>query len=214
MKYFKQSLLMVTLISLAGLVSAQSPGYAGRGPIPFSALDLNADGSISQQEFEATHSQRRMEPRATGKSPRRTFDPPRFSDFDLNNDGSLSQEELIQGQNSRRAQRQQEMNNAGRGSDWNRGPGRGMAPGSTPGMPRGRGRNMPAFSDFDLDGDGSLHLQEFEQARAQRIRDRLQQGYRMRNLQNAPSFADIDTDGNGLVTLPEFTAAQARHRQP
>ena len=182
--------------------------------MPFSALDLNADGAVSQQEFEAAHSQRRKAPRVEGKSSRRNVDPPRFSDFDQNNDGSLNQEELIQGQNKRRAQRQQEMDGAGRGSDWNRGPDRGMAPRNGPGMPKGRGRNMPAFSEFDLNGDGSLHQQEFEQARAQRIRDRLQQGYRMRNLQNAPSFTDIDTDGNGLVTPREFTAAQARHRQP
>jgi Ca2+-binding EF-hand superfamily protein len=73
---------------------------------------------------------------------------------------------------------------------------------------------MPTFSEFDLDGDGLLKRQEFEQARAQRIRERIEQGYRMRNLQNAPTFTTIDSNGDGVVSAPEFAAAQTRHRQP
>jgi Ca2+-binding EF-hand superfamily protein len=73
---------------------------------------------------------------------------------------------------------------------------------------------MPAFSEFDLDGDGLLQRQEFEQARAQRIRQRAEQGYRMRNLHNAPTFSSIDGNADGVVSAPEFAAAQARHRQP
>jgi Ca2+-binding EF-hand superfamily protein len=73
---------------------------------------------------------------------------------------------------------------------------------------------MPAFSEFDLDGDGLLQPQEFEQARAQRIRERAEQGYRMRNLGNAPSFSSIDSNGDGVVSAQEFVAAQAKHRQP
>ena len=108
------------------------------------------------------------------------------------------------------------------------GPGMGMGPGMGPGMGQGtpgamgpgspttmgpgRGRAMPAFADFDLNGDGSLQRQEFEQARAERIRERAEQGYMMRNLKNAPAFETIDTDGNGQVSPEEFTAAQAQHR--
>jgi Ca2+-binding EF-hand superfamily protein len=73
---------------------------------------------------------------------------------------------------------------------------------------------MPAFSEFDLNNDGLLQSQEFEQARAQRIRERSQQGYMMRNLQNAPPFTSIDRNGDGVVTPEEFAAAQAQHRQP
>ncbi len=73
---------------------------------------------------------------------------------------------------------------------------------------------MPAFSEFDLNADGVLQPQEFEHARAQRIRERAEQGYLMRNLQNAPPFSSIDANGDGVVTPAEFAAAQAAHRQP
>jgi len=76
-----------------------------------------------------------------------------------------------------------------------------------------RGRNMPIFSDFDLNGDGNIVENEFYQARNQRIAERAKQGYQMRNLGNAPSFADIDTNGNGKISAEEFTAHQIQHRQ-
>jgi Ca2+-binding EF-hand superfamily protein len=75
------------------------------------------------------------------------------------------------------------------------------------------GRNMPAFSEFDMNGDGVLKQDEFEQARAKRISERASQGYLMRNLANAPTFASIDKDSNGEVTPQEFVAAQIAHRK-
>lgn len=86
------------------------------------------------------------------------------------------------------------------------GPGRGMG---GPGM----GRNMPAFADFDTNGDGSLTEQEFNEAKGKRIQERAQQGYQMRNLATAPTFATIDSNGDGRVDPQEFAAAQAQHRQ-
>jgi len=71
---------------------------------------------------------------------------------------------------------------------------------------------MPSFQSFDLNGDGVLRQEEFQQARAQRIRDRLEQGYQMRNLGNAPTFSEIDSNGDALVTPAEFSAAQMQHR--
>lgn len=71
---------------------------------------------------------------------------------------------------------------------------------------------MPAFQAFDLNGDGVLRQEEFQQARAMRIRERSEQGYLMRNLQNAPAFSEIDSNGDGVVTPAEFDAAQAQHR--
>lgn len=80
-------------------------------------------------------------------------------------------------------------------------------------MGPGMGRNMPSFAEFDLDGNGILTEQEFYEARSQRIQQRVQQGYPMRNLANAPAFQAIDLDGDGRVTPEEFAAAQAQHRQ-
>ncbi|WP_242469608.1 EF-hand domain-containing protein [Rhabdochromatium marinum] len=71
---------------------------------------------------------------------------------------------------------------------------------------------MPSFQDFDANGDGQLTQTEFEQARAQRIAERSQQGYQMRGLASAPSFADMDTNNDGVMDPDEFEAAQARHR--
>ncbi|MCU7897032.1 MAG: hypothetical protein KZQ62_20755 [Candidatus Thiodiazotropha sp. (ex Lucinoma aequizonata)] len=74
------------------------------------------------------------------------------------------------------------------------------------------GRNMPKFSDFDLNGDGKLLKDEFIEARGQRIADGAKQGSQMRNLGNMPAFADIDTNENGEVSPQEFAAHQSRCR--
>ena len=73
---------------------------------------------------------------------------------------------------------------------------------------------MPTFQDFDLNKDGKITEEEFNEARAARIADRAQKGYQMRGLANASSFADIDTNHDGTLSSEEFTAHQAAHRQP
>ncbi|MEJ2464171.1 MAG: EF-hand domain-containing protein [Candidatus Thiodiazotropha sp.] len=212
MKYFRKTLLMGALISMAGIATAQPPIPNSRGPLPFTAFDQNGDGSISQQEFDTVHVQRQRAPNPQGYSARRLYDPPQFSDFDQNGDGGLSPEELAEGQRSRMQQRQQQMMNTGQRP--NMPAGGGMGPGMRPGMGQGMGRNMPSFAEFDQNGDGVLQQQEFEQARAERIRKRAEQGYMMRNLKNAPHFSSIDGNVDGVVSPEEFSAAQAQRRQP
>jgi hypothetical protein len=73
---------------------------------------------------------------------------------------------------------------------------------------------MPAFADFDLNRDGKITEEEFNEARAARIAERAQQGYPMRGLANAASFADIDTNHDGTLSPAEFAAHQTTHRQP
>ncbi|MBK1649179.1 EF-hand domain-containing protein [Rhabdochromatium marinum] len=76
-------------------------------------------------------------------------------------------------------------------------------------------RMMPAFTDFDSDGNGQVSPSEFEQTRAQRIAERSQQGYQMRGLANAPSFSDLDTNGDGVLDKDEFsTGVAAQHQAP
>jgi Ca2+-binding EF-hand superfamily protein len=73
---------------------------------------------------------------------------------------------------------------------------------------------MPAFGDYDLDGDGTVVEKEFHEARAKRISERVRQGYQMKNIGKAPAFADLDSDGDGELSREEFAAHQAQRRQP
>jgi hypothetical protein len=79
--------------------------------------------------------------------------------------------------------------------------------------PAGGPGPMPVFADFDLNKDGRITEDEFNEARAARIADRAQKGYPMRGLGNASSFADIDTNRDGTLSPAEFAAHQAAHRQ-
>lgn len=79
------------------------------------------------------------------------------------------------------------------------------------GAQNGKGMNMPAFADFDLNGDGSITEEEFNTARAERIARHAEEGRQMKHMANAPSFADIDTDDDGSLSSDEFSAHQAEH---
>ena len=74
------------------------------------------------------------------------------------------------------------------------------------------GKNMPAFSDIDLDHDEAISSEEFYQFRAERIAKHAEEGRKMKNLANAPSFDDLDTNGDGAISSEEFAAHQAEHR--
>jgi hypothetical protein len=86
------------------------------------------------------------------------------------------------------------------------GMGRGLGPDQAVGM----GRNKPAFGDFDLNGDGMLDAQEFDEAHNKRVAERAQQGYPMKNRANPPAFDELDTNGDGAVSPQEFAAHQAQ----
>jgi hypothetical protein len=76
----------------------------------------------------------------------------------------------------------------------------------------GKGRNMPVFTDCDLNGDGGISEKEFLEARSERIAERAAEGRQMKNIANAPSFQEIDTDDDGTVSPTEFAAHQAEHK--
>lgn len=170
----------------------------------FSGFDRDGNGVVSEQEFTTTHAER-MGARASAGAPMRgAANAPRFADLDQNGDGEMTQDEF----DAFRQNRMQARPGMGMGSGQGMGPGMGMGPGAG----RGMGRNMPSFGDFDLDGDGTIGQKEFYQARANRMAERAQQGYPMRNAGNAPSFESIDRDGDGQVDAEEFAQGQAEHR--
>ena len=86
--------------------TAQSEETPARGPASFSEYDKDGNGSISEDEFNATHKQRMAGKAAAGMPMRGAANPPAFSDFDTNDDGQLNQDELAAGRKARMENRQ------------------------------------------------------------------------------------------------------------
>jgi Ca2+-binding EF-hand superfamily protein len=231
-------LFSIVTLSTAGAYAADIPL---RGPIPFDSFDADGNKMISPQEFVETHNQRKKMRTDANMPMGRMFDDQAFTYFDTNGDNLISPEELEAGRKAmqqRGGMRQGMPQNGpqqgmrpgmgrgmgpGMGQGMGPGMGRGMRPGMGqgmgPGMGRGmgpgmnQGRQMPTFAEFDLNGDGSLTSEEFYEARAQRMQQRTEQGYMMRNAPNAPDFESIDTNADGKVTPEEFAAHQAARMQ-
>ena len=179
--------VVATVLLSVGVQSAEIPE---RGPIPFAAYDRDGNGRIDAAEFNAVRGERMATLAAQRRPMSGADEAPGFTTFDTNGDGQLSPEELAAGERAQMEKR--------RVGGW--GQGRGMGPG-------GAG-NRPSYADYDLNGDGKIVEKEFYQARNQRISERVQQGYQMRNLGNAPSFAEIDTNGDGELSAAEFNTHQ------
>lgn len=71
--------------------------------------------------------------------------------------------------------------------------------------------NRPAFSDFDVDGNGSISEPEFNEAHAKRMSEMAAQGRQMKHAGEAPGFSGIDTDGDGGISEQEFSEHQSAH---
>jgi len=83
----------------------------------------------------------------------------------------------------------------------------------TPKPAPGRWGGMATFAEFDLNGDGVITQQEFNEARNKRIAARAAEGRPMRGLAQAEDFKTIDTNGDGRIDQKEFAAHQQRHWQ-
>lgn len=72
---------------------------------------------------------------------------------------------------------------------------------------------MPAFPDLDLDGDGRIVEQEFNEWHAKRMGEMAAEGRQMKHVGDAPGFSGIDTNGDGGISKEEFATHQAEHPQ-
>jgi Ca2+-binding EF-hand superfamily protein len=177
-----------------GFAAAESdaPSMPLQGPIPFEVFDLDGSGAISEQEFDQVHA-RRAEAREKAGLPSMRGSRP-FSSLDGDGDGEIIRAEF------------QAAHGAGD-------PGPGQGPGTRSGGGMGMGSGPPAFSEFDLNGDGAIDEQEFIEARTKRIAERVREGRMMRGLTTPHTFTDLDTDGDGSLTPEEFDTGVRSHRR-
>lgn len=205
MNILKSTLVISCIVTAMGIclpAFAQSESRSTRVPVSFSEYDRDGDGRISQEEFESVRDTRMQSRTKQGRSMRGKCQAPTFAEYDTDGDGMLSPAELAAGQQKMRKGRGGACAGTGDGKRH----GRGMSGGTG-------GSNMPTFADFDLNGDGVIHPQEFNDARAKRVSERTKEGHPMRNVGHMPTFSDIDSNGDGEISPEEFSAYQAQHRQ-
>lgn len=77
----------------------------------------------------------------------------------------------------------------------------------------GMGYNMPSFKSYDLNNDGMISAQEFQDARDARMAKQAASGKMMRNSANAPSFEMIDMNKDGSIDKNEFMNHQRNRMQ-
>ncbi len=104
--------IAASLALLAGTAAA-SPGeyeretyYERPGPIPFEALDLDADGVVSAQEHARVRAQRHAAMAERGYPMRNAAGAPRFEQIDSDGEESISRDELSAHQMQRMQQKE------------------------------------------------------------------------------------------------------------
>jgi Ca2+-binding EF-hand superfamily protein len=69
-------------------------------------------------------------------------------------------------------------------------------------------QSLPAFSDFDENGDGWVSEDELRAFRAERMATMAEAGKPMKGAATVPVFSDLDSDGDGMLSEAELTAGQ------
>ena len=160
---------------------------------------MNKNGFISEAEFYSVREQRMAAKASEGKKMPCAASAPSFADLDTDGDGRLSPEELTAGQKAHMSK----CKAMGQGAGHGKGEGHG----------NGMKGKMPAFSDFDRDGDGVIIETEFNEGHAKRMSEMAAEGRQMKHVGDAPGFSGIDTNGDGGISEQEFSDHQAAHHK-
>ena len=205
-------------LALSGLVaggfialSAQAEQGSQHHPAAFSDFDADGSGYISENEFNTLRGQRMAARAAEGKQMKGAASAPAFADIDTDGDGQLNPEELAAAQKAHMEKRKSMGQGHGQGHGKHHGNGKGHGKGQN--AHEGMQSKMPAFSDFDVDGDGQIVESEFNQGHAKRMSEMAAAGHQMKHAGDAPGFSGIDTNADGAISEDEFAAHQAVHHQ-
>lgn len=206
-KVFLLSACLLTAFFSIPAISAEP--IPQRGPIPFDIYDIDANGYISQDEFNTRRGERMQSRAAQGYPMRNMASEPKFMQFDMDKDGQLNRDELATGQQQQMQKRRAMGQGRGQGGmGMRQGQGRGMA----------GARNMPRFEDFDKNKDGVLTPDEFysgiQQHRQQRREMMQAQKMSMRQgpggmQRNRPAFEDFDGNKDGYISEQELIEARS-----
>ena len=190
MKYHTRMFALSAAIT--AICSAQPTLAAPVGsPLPFSAYDKDANGVVTEQEFNAVQAQQRAARDAAGAPLGGAANTPSFAVLDLNRDGQVTLEEFNTVQPPAAP--------AAAGT---------LGSGARMGLSDGSG-GVPSFADLDENHDGSISAAEFNDARANRAVEKSQAGQPLGSLSKAPPFGALDTNGDGRISPQEFATAQA-----
>lgn len=206
MNGLKKGVSLVLLALATGgfmIVSVQAAEHGNHNPPAFSDIDLDGDGFISEDEFNTFRGQRMAAKVAEGKKMKGAASAPVFADIDTDDDGQLNADELAAAQKAH----QEKMHAMREGQGHGKAKGKCKGQGACDGMKS----KMPAFADFDLDGDGKITEAEFNEGHARKMSEMAAEGRSMKHADNAPGFTGIDTNADGEISEQEFAAHQAEH---
>lgn len=71
--------------------------------------------------------------------------------------------------------------------------------------------DQPTFSEFDLNNDGKITQSELDEARTIRMKQRADEGRKLKNVGEAHSFEEIDADNDGFISEKEFLLHKTIH---
>jgi len=201
----KTQLLAISLAIAAVCTTQPTLAQSGNGvigaPLPFSTYDKDANGTVSEQEFDSVQAQQAGDRAAAGAPMGGTANTPTFATFDRDGDGRIAPTEFDTVQPPRTA--------GGPGTM-----GSGVKMGLSDGAGAGMKGSYPSFADLDENHDGSIAPSEFNDARANRMVEKSQEGQPIGSLRNAPPFGALDLNSDGGISAGEFNTVQAQHSQP